>query len=110
MKTTTAALLTCTVLLMGCATPHQSEHGDTVIKTDNVRLVVHGLSCPLCSNNLDGVLEKIEGVEEVAIDLKTGSVDLRLSRGHRIAEAQLAEAVAAAGFSLVEIKPLDNAL
>lgn len=62
-------------------------------------LTVHGLSCPLCSNNLDGQLRQIEGVEEATIDLKTGAVTVALREGHAVTADKLAAAVKEAGFT-----------
>lgn len=70
---------------------------------NEVVLTVYGMSCPLCSNNLDGQFEKIEGVERVNIDLDTGAVTLNFSEGHSVTRQQLANAVKAAGFTLAEI-------
>ncbi len=68
-------------------------------------LTVYGLSCPLCSNNLDGQLRNIAGVEEVSIDLKTGAVTVRLAEGHSVTSGDLARAVKNAGFTLKDITP-----
>jgi len=71
---------------------------------DGAVLTVHGLSCPLCANNLDGQLAKIEGVESAHIDLNTGSTVIRFSGNHRVTRLQLQAAVKNAGFTLKEIQ------
>ncbi len=68
-----------------------------------VVLTVHGLSCPLCAHNLDGQLKKIEGVEDATIDLKTGSVTVRLARANAVSDERLTAAVKDAGFTLKKI-------
>ncbi len=108
----------CTVMLLiagllaGCATTESGDPGlalsDTALAACRaVELTVYGLSCPLCSNNLDGQLRRIAGVEEAAIDLKTGAVSVRLAEGHTVTAGDLARAVENAGFTLKQIKPGD---
>jgi copper chaperone CopZ len=70
-----------------------------------VVLTVHGLSCPLCSNNLDGQLGNVDGVEGASIDLKTGAVTVRLAEGHSVTAVDLTGAVGDAGFTLKAITP-----
>lgn len=94
----------------GCATPDGTGGKDDFSGTNlsssrEVVLIVHGLSCPLCSNNLDGQLKNIADVEAASIDLKTGAVTVRLAEGHSVTSGDLAGAVKKAGFTLKEINP-----
>lgn len=94
----------------GCASTDGSggKDGFTGIDLSSSRevvLTVHGLSCPLCSNNLDGQLAKVSGVEGASIDLKTGAVTVRLAESHSVTSWDLAGAVRNAGFTLKEINP-----
>jgi copper chaperone CopZ len=108
------AALWIAALAVGCATPengHPLPEG-TGIELSHLRavvLTVHGLSCPLCANNLDGQLRRIEGVEEATIDLKTGAVSVRLGQGHSVSAGDLARAVKNAGFTLKKIEPREDA-
>ncbi len=93
----------------GCATtdgPRGTDDfsGTSLSSSREVVLTVHGLSCPLCSNNLDGQLKIIAGVEAASIDLKTGSVTVRLAEGHSVTARDLAGAVKNAGFTLKKIE------
>jgi copper chaperone CopZ len=72
-------------------------------------LTVFGLSCPLCSNNLDGHLRRIDGVEDATINLDTGEVTARFAPGHDVSGARLARAVRDAGFTLKDIQPVRRA-
>ena len=67
-------------------------------------LTVYGLSCPLCSNNLNGRLRRIEGVEDAIIDLKTGAVTVKFVDGHRVTRGDIGKAVKDAGFTLKDIQ------
>ena len=97
-------------IVSGCATLDitgvKDEFSGTNLSTSReVVLIVHGLSCPLCSNNLDGQLKKVAGVEDASIDLKTGAVTVRLAEGHSVTSGDLAGAVKNAGFTLKKINP-----
>ena len=97
-------------MLSGCATTEVTERPGASSDLDlsfarEVVLTVHGLSCPLCANNLDGQLKNVAGVESASIDLKTGAVTVRLSEGHSVSAGDLAGAVENAGFTLKKIEP-----
>jgi copper chaperone CopZ len=66
-------------------------------------LVVHGMGCPLCANNVDKQLLKIAGVRSVDVDLGTGSVKVRYA-GAAPTKARLARAVADSGYTLVKVE------
>ncbi len=99
-------------LAAGCASTGVRRQSDAMAQGDllsyqTVVLTVHGLSCPLCSNNLDGQLRRIDGVQEARIDLQTGAVSVRLREGHTVSRRDLARAVEDAGFTLKKIEPGD---
>lgn len=99
-------------LAAGCATTvgnGGAVFDETPLSGPSAKLVVFGLSCPLCSNNLDGHLRRIDGVEEATINLDTGEVTVRLAPGHDVSGARLAQAVRDAGFTLREIHPAQPA-
>lgn len=107
------AMMLIAGLVTGCATtepghPVPGSSGVDLTSCRNVVLTVHGLSCPLCANNLDGQLRRIKGVEEARIDLKTGAVSVRLGQGHSVSPNDLAAAVKNAGFTLKKIEPKDD--
>jgi copper chaperone CopZ len=94
----------------GCATTDgpvatDQSSGRDLSASREVVLTVHGLSCPLCANNLDGQLANVDGVEGARIDLKTGAVTVRLAEGHSVTSSDLAGAVKNAGFTLKTIDP-----
>ena len=81
-----------------------SERGGSLAGHRTVVLTVYGLSCPLCSNNLDGQLRRIEGVEDAIIDLKTGAVTVKFVDGHHVTRGVIGKAVKDAGFTLKDIQ------
>ncbi len=110
MNKTWSSMILAVGIVSGCATtdgPGGTDgfSGTNLSSSREVVLTVHGLSCPLCSNNLDGQLKKIAGVEEARIDLKTGAVTVRLAEGHSVTSGDLSGAVKNAGFTLKAINP-----
>lgn len=69
-----------------------------------VTLDVHGLSCPLCANNLDRELLRLPGVRSVQVDLGSGTVRLTRDPSVRLEQRTLAETVRRSGFTLVAIR------
>ncbi len=98
------------VVAMGCATNPAQDRLPEGLDSDlasfqEVVLTVHGLSCPLCANNIDSQLLRLEGVEEARVNLNTGAVSVRFQEGHAVSPGDLAAAVENAGFTLKEIVP-----
>jgi copper chaperone CopZ len=111
MKTSWLTIILIAGVAAGCATTEISPGTPRHVAADlasarDVVLTVHGLSCPLCANNLDGQLRRIDGVDEATIDLKTGAVSVRLGEDHSVSAGDLARAVEDAGFTLKAIEPV----
>lgn len=90
--------------LAGCATTTSTAHGvqgDEVITTPTATLVVHGMSCPLCANNVDSQLMDIQGVRSVDLDMGSGEVKVSFEQDATVTHAQLARAIERSGFTLV---------
>ena len=108
MKKAWYSLILAAGIASGCATTDGPGTAGKLQETNlstsrEAVLTVHGLSCPLCANNLDGQLAGIDGVEMAGIDLKTGAVTVRLKENHSVTAGDLAEAVKNAGFTLKAI-------
>ena len=73
------------------------------IDADSATLVIHGMSCPQCSNNVNLQLATIEGVRDVTVDLGSGDVRVALVPG-AVTRGQLRAAVARAGYTLREVR------
>ena len=69
---------------------------------DDAIFYVDGMSCPFCTFGLEKKLNKIGGITDVQIILKTGEV--KVSSTKKLKEATLKEAVKDAGFSIREDK------
>ena len=68
------------------------------------QLQVDGLVCPFCEYNVEKNLGKIEGVKQVKVNLKEGSVAILVADGHTLAEERVRQAITDAGFTLKSIK------
>lgn len=77
---------------------------DVPITAASATLVVHGMSCPLCANNVDKQLLDVAGVTEVLVDMGTGEVTLNLAPDVPVTRRQLVEAVDRSGFTLAEVR------
>lgn len=110
-----------TITLAGCASDRTTQaapaesgaarsadfSGDIrPIEADGATLVVRGLSCPKCANNVNLQLDKVAGVGETHIDMGAGEVRVtfdRLAAAHP-SKARLAQAITDAGFTVVDIR------
>lgn len=110
-----AAGLLAVVTLGGCASSGAAaDPAAAALLADNspvsgtqATLVIKGMSCPLCANNIDTQLRRLNGVTDVQIDMSTGFVTVDLLAGppsSRPTRSALAKAVANTGFTLVEIR------
>lgn len=98
------------IFSFGCETTPKSSANDRAALTDTApidsptaTLVVHGMGCPLCANNVDKQLLAVPGVQRVNIDLGNGEVKVHLAETGRPTKAQLARAITESGFTLVSI-------
>lgn len=69
------------------------------ITGERATLLVYGMGCPLCANNIDKELLTVPGVSKAEVDMGKGTVRLELSGAARPTPKQLAEAVDHAGFT-----------
>ncbi|MCR4290019.1 MAG: heavy-metal-associated domain-containing protein [Candidatus Scalindua sp.] len=67
-------------------------------------LQVDGLVCPFCTYGLEKKLLAIESVETVEIDLKTGTVTIKMQDDVSLDEKTTGRAVDAAGFTMRNFK------
>lgn len=96
------SLLLICALFTACTTPQPTETGKPLDASKAV-LTLLGMSCPLCSNNVDGRLKKVEGVESVQINLETGKVTITFGDPSPT-RAQIELAIKEAGFTLSDME------
>jgi len=66
-------------------------------------IAVDGLSCPFCAYGLEKNLKKVNGIESVKIDMKSGHATVALKQGAQVDDQVLRQAVKKAGFTAREI-------
>ena len=104
-------LMGVAVGFVGCATNGsaqseaavEAEGMDGRIESESVTMVVRGMSCPKCADNIDLQLRSVRGVRDVAIDLGAGEVKVAVDPMVPPTRSQLAQAIRRSGFSLVSI-------
>ena len=68
-------------------------------QVEEVGIRVDGLSCPFCAYGLEKKLKKIDGVNDVIINIDKGVATLKGKKGESIVVEGLKDAVADAGFT-----------
>ncbi len=63
-------------------------------------LRVDGLACPFCAYGIEKKLSRIEGVKQIEVEIRTGTVTVIMVDGAILDEAAAGKAVKAAGFRL----------
>lgn len=74
----------------------------TNAQADNKTYHVHvnGLACPFCVYGLERSLDKVDGVEMVAVSLKTGLIRITMQEGVTLDETETRETIKDAGFTV----------
>jgi len=67
-------------------------------------LVVYGMGCPMCANNIDKQLLRVPGVQKVKIDLGNGEVAVQFAADAHPSRQQIVDAVEHSGFTLHELR------
>jgi len=65
------------------------------------RIVVTGLSCPLCAESITKSLKNLAGVTDATLDLETGVARVTLDADKPATRSQMLKAVDWAGFTVV---------
>lgn len=101
-----AAALTLTGCAGGPTAGNQPgiEEPAAVLESPTATLIVHGMSCPLCANNVDKQLLDVPGVSDVNVDMGTGEAKVKFMPGAKVTKQQLADAVDKSGFTLAEVR------
>lgn len=67
--------------------------------SEQIVVQVDGAGCPFCVFGIEKWFIKIDGVEDVAMDLETGKATLTLKPGAQVTEEMVEHAVKKAGFT-----------
>jgi len=101
------------VAAMGCSSTPVVEENDAVVvgvepgdiftEDRTADLLVKGLTCPFCVQNVDQQISAVSGVDDVHVDLATGKVRVLLSKDQPASAEDLTSAVSSSGFTLDKI-------
>ncbi len=71
---------------------------------------VDGLACPYCAYGIEKHLKKIDGVEEIEVDLDNGLVIVNVANGVTLGDTQMIKLFTDAGFTFRSMvaEPLDD--
>jgi len=72
-----------------------------------VQMIVSGLHCPVCASKLESGLKKIDGIENVSVNLKKGIVRFTIQEGKSVSDETLKETVKKEGYTVKSIKYLN---
>lgn len=86
------------------ASAQRESHDAATIGPQRIDLVVNGLSCPFCAYGLEKKLKRIEGLDSINIDFKTGRVLLLVQDGSKATDERIAQLVKDAGFVVTTIE------
>ncbi|MBL4759946.1 MAG: heavy-metal-associated domain-containing protein [Mariprofundaceae bacterium] len=73
------------------------------VASQKASIQVDGLSCPFCTYGLEKNLKKINGIESVDIDIKTGKATVIIKSNIQVDNQALRQAVKKAGFTARDI-------
>ena len=68
-----------------------------------IEITILGMSCPFCAYGVQQKLKRLEGVDDLKVELSTGLATLRLEEGVDISNELLQETVKVAGFEVAKI-------
>ncbi len=72
------------------------------------RIGVDGLACPFCAYGIEKKFSNTEGVDKVDVDINAGVVTVTMKEGAALSEAQAAQIVKDAGFTLRDFEEIET--
>jgi len=91
-------------LLIGLLLPAPAAAEDQAVYT----VQADGLACPFCAYGIERQLTRIDGVESVETDIKSGTVVIMMKPGVTLEEADAKRAVETAGFTMRDFRRKDD--
>ncbi len=91
------------VALIGCESTPTADRPALNPADADAQVMVKGMSCPQCANNIKDIMERIDGIEQARVDLGAGRVLVAFTQGQTVGEEVLTLAVKDSGFTPGEI-------
>ena len=82
----------------------QQEADQVFVQERTAELVVKGITCPFCVQNIEKQLAGISGVDRVHVDLSTGRVRALLNLDEPATQGEIVSAIEDSGFTLDSIE------
>jgi copper chaperone CopZ len=70
----------------------------------HIQLKIYGLDCELCARGVSASIGKLAGIESVNVSIKTGMLDVILTRGNKFKMSDLRKRIRQNGFRAMEAK------
>ena len=88
------------------ATAPSAQDAAAPLPGSSAVLIVHGMSCPKCANNIHVSLDEVAGVSDSTVDLATGRVTVQFDPLAKTnpSRAELTRVIKNSGFTLVDIQ------
>lgn len=93
-------ILLCGLLLAAPAAAQQ-EAASSAATPETLRVIqvkILGMSCPFCAYGVEQKLKKLDGVEQLTVELESGIATLTMEAGADVSNRTLKETVEDAGF------------
>lgn len=71
-------------------------------------LGVNGLACPFCAYGIEKHLQKVEGVDAVEVDIKSGRVLVTMQENTSLTRERAENAIDRAGFTLESFEVIET--
>lgn len=102
-KTTAAVAVLALTVLAAPAGLAAQEAEEAEPAPRQIEVTILGMSCPFCAYGAEQKLKKLDGVEDLDVQLKTGVATLTLEEGADISNETLTRTVEEAGFEVAKI-------
>ena len=93
---------------LSCSGEKATSLNTEPIQASAATIRADGLMCPQCANNVTLQLEKIQGVEDIRVNMNLGTIRVKLTGDHHPSEAELAQAIKDGGFTFRSVKEGDQ--
>lgn len=100
---TFAALAVALALVAAPAALHGREAAPSQEQARVIKVKILGMSCPFCAYGAQQKLKKLDGVEKLNVELKSGIATLTMKEGADVSNGKLKETVKNAGFEAAAI-------
>lgn len=97
-----AAALALAALALPASVAAQEAQGAAAPR--QIEVTILGMSCPFCAYGVEQKLERLDGVAELDVQLKTGVATLTLEEGADVSNETLVKTVEDAGFEVAGIR------